>query len=61
MFWRQSRQYSGTLDCVLQRVVQCTHVVAGVSLDAKFLRIQASGRQHRGCIITQAVSTDFCS
>jgi len=31
---------SGTLDCVLQLVVRCTHDVAG--------------QQHRGCIIPQA-------
>ena len=27
------------------------------NLDAEFLRIQVTGRQHRGCIIPQAVNT----
>jgi len=27
------------------------------SLDAEFLRIQSTGRQHRGCIVPQAVNT----
>jgi len=31
------------------------------SLDAEELHIQATGRQHRGCITPQAANTDFCS
>jgi hypothetical protein len=29
--------------------------------EAEFLRFQATGRQHRGCIIPQAVNTVYCS
>jgi len=30
-------------------------------LDAEFLSIQATGWQHRGCIILQAVNAIYCS
>ena len=35
--------------------IETTMLPAG-SLEAEFLRFQASGRQHRGCIIPQAVT-----
>ena len=31
------------------------------SLEAEELRFQATGRQHRGCIIPQAVNTQCCA
>jgi len=40
----------------LKLVVQRTRDVAG-NLDSVFQRIQATGRQHCGCIVPQAVNT----
>jgi hypothetical protein len=59
-FGRLFRSSSGTLDCVYSLWYNAPTMLPAGSLEAEglqLLRFQASGRQHRGCIIQQAVNT----
>ena len=60
-FGRWFRPYSGALDCVYSLWYNAPTMLPAGSLDEvemlkQFHRIQATGGQHRGCIIPQAVT-----
>ena len=56
-FGRWFRQSSGAPDCLYSLWYNAPTKLPAGSLDAEFLRIQTTGRQHRGCLIPQAVNT----
>jgi hypothetical protein len=55
-FGRWFRSSSGALDSVYSLWYNASTMLPVGSLYAEFLRIQATGRQHRGCIIPQTVN-----
>jgi hypothetical protein len=61
MFGRWFRPSSGALDSIYSLWYNAPTMLPDGSLEAESLLFQTIGRQHRGCIIPQAVNTVYCS